>query len=127
MKARIMKSRNESILACGFEGEMLAALVKWAGALETKLIPVSRECGGEYVGHLAQLAGFRGSNVRESFRGQCLIFSGLSEKRLDAALKELRRLHIDIPLKAVVTPSNSTMTLSQLIAELEKEHKAMHG
>lgn len=127
MKARIMKNKNPKILACGFGEEMLAALSGLAGELGIKLAAVSHNCGGEYVGWLADLPGFSRRGGEEKSEGQCLIFVSLSEKELDAALNGLRRLNLNIPLKAVLTPSNSKMTLSRLIAELEKEHKALHG
>lgn len=52
-----------------------------------------------------------------------VIFCGFSEKKLNAVLKEIReKIPGGIPLKAVLTQSNSKMTLDELLRELQREH-----
>jgi hypothetical protein len=56
---------------------------------------------------------------------EIIIFSGLTEDKLDGFLKEYKDCGIEpVELKAVVTPSNISWSIYELICELEKEHNA---
>ena len=48
----------------------------------------------------------------------------LSDKRLDALLKALRREQVKVDFKAVTTKTNIKWTVLQLFFEMEKERKA---
>lgn len=53
-----------------------------------------------------------------------LLINGLSDKRLDKLLFELRRAEVAVDYKAVLTMSNSSWTLDRLFSELRKEKAA---
>ncbi|MDO4460017.1 MAG: DUF3783 domain-containing protein [Clostridia bacterium] len=56
-----------------------------------------------------------------------IIFSGLADKELDAFLAEYRKAGIPVTkLKAVVTPYNIAMKISDIIEHLEEESR-MYG
>ena len=56
---------------------------------------------------------------------QCLILSGIQRKNIQHILDEIKSSGLNIPLKAMVTPTNQSWILSDLISELEKEHEYM--
>lgn len=57
---------------------------------------------------------------------ELLIFSGLSDERLDVFLAEYKKAGIEpIGLKAIVTPHNLTWTVYELTEELVRERTAM--
>ena len=56
-----------------------------------------------------------------------MVISGISGKKLDTLLNALRENGVKIPLKAVVTASNQSWTIKQLVKELSAEHERMGG
>ncbi len=54
-----------------------------------------------------------------------ILICGLSEKRLDKVLFELRRAEVSADFKAVLTPTNKNWTLRRLFAELSRERAVM--
>ena len=86
---------------------------------------IPAEKSGETIGFLAGYTGFSSNGTNISSDEECVIFSGISSKRLDVLLKNMRNTGLDIPLKAVVTAYNQNMSLDRLISELKKEHEAV--
>lgn len=67
-------------------------------------------------------------NTESALRNKSLILiCGLSEKRLDKVLFELRRAEVLTDFKAILTQTNKSWTLNRLISELSREHAAMEG
>lgn len=64
----------------------------------------------------------------EELDGQMIVFAGLLERKLNRFLYLLRDNSAcgKIPYKAVVTRTNQKWNAFQLLAELKKEHTAMH-
>lgn len=64
----------------------------------------------------------------EELDGQMIVFAGLLERKLNRFLYLLRDNSQcgKIPYKAVVTRTNQKWNAFQLLAELKKEHTAMH-
>ena len=60
-----------------------------------------------------------------SFSDEMIVMVGFTNARLDLFLKALRKDGILIPLKAILTPQNSTWNALELRNELAKEHKKM--
>lgn len=56
-----------------------------------------------------------------------ILICGLSEKRLDKVLFELRRAQVLTDFKTVLTPTNKSWTLSRLFSELSREQAAMES
>lgn len=128
MKSRIMNKKREKILIYGFNKEISDLFAKTAEELKTELVVLDRHCASERIGFLAGEEGYLQSGEKSEAEGECVIFSGIDGKTLDRTLSVMRKNGLgNIPLKAVVTPHNMSMTLGQLMTELKKEHFAMHG
>ncbi|MCM1523210.1 MAG: DUF3783 domain-containing protein [Ruminococcus sp.] len=131
MRARIVNSGKPSgriIMIYGFDGgtqEVFRSCCADTGA-ELRVIDSGR--AGERIGFLAEFGGFSSNGTEVSREGRCVIFSGFDSKGLDKALASMRKNGLGgIPLKAVVTEHNQSMTLSELMDELEREHIRMTG
>ena len=126
MKSRIIAAPQQ-VLSYGLDETqcmILDAIVKGVG-IEHKVI--AKEKANEKVGYLCGFKGFSktGGDCGNPPEKQCLIFSGIQRKSIDRLLSELRASSLNISLKAMVTPSNQSWALKDLIDELEKEHKMM--
>lgn len=79
------------------------------------------------------LAGFPGMTAKKEKKApagyelpELLVFSGMSDKKLDEFLAEYRREGIDtINLKAIVTAENISWSLYELTGELVKERTSI--
>lgn len=65
-------------------------------------------------------ADFTGKVPTESL----LLMCGLSDKRMDKLLFELRRAGVSIDFKAVQTPTNQNWTVLKMLFEMQKERDA---
>lgn len=124
MKSRIIPTIPETILSYNI-GEKAAKLEEAAGSLNMKHVPIPADKAGETVGFLAGYSGFPSNGTEISAEGECVIFSGITSKRLDALLKAMRDGGLDIPLKAVVTQHNQNKSVEWLLSELSKERAAI--
>lgn len=124
MKSRIIPTLPETILSYNI-GEKAAKLEEAAGSLNMKHVPIPADKAGETVGFLAGYSGFSSNGTEISAEGECVIFSGITSKRLDALLKAMRDRGLDIPLKAVVTQHNQNKSVEWLLSELSKERAAI--
>jgi len=61
----------------------------------------------------------------EPFEGEMMVMCGLSDGELDRFLSELRRVRVNIPLKAILTDTNRAWSAPQLFAELSAEREAI--
>lgn len=70
-----------------------------------------------------------GQKTKEAplFQEEMLLMYQLNGSAMDKFLRALRQAEITIPLKAVLTPTNSTWFPQDLLQELQKEHEAMSG
>lgn len=87
---------------------------------------------GKYKEHKKQVHEDESAESIEStesgLRNKSLILiCGLSEKRLDKVLFELRRNEVLTDFKAILTQTNKNWTLSRLFSELSRERAAMEG
>lgn len=125
MRSRIIPTIPETVLSYNVVGEKSAKLEEAAGSLNMKHVPIPTDKAGETVGFLAGYSGFASNGTEISAEGECIIFSGITSKRLDVLLKALRDGGLDIPLKAVVTQHNQSRSIEWLLEELEKERKSI--
>lgn len=125
MRSRIIPTIPETILSYNIAGERLELLASAAASLGMPHTVIPSEKAGESVGFLAGYGGFASNNTAVSAAGECVIFSGISGKRLDVLLKAMRERGLDIPLKAAVTAHNQSKSVEWLLSELSKEHEAM--
>lgn len=124
MKSRIIPTIPETILSYNI-GEKSAKLEEAANSLNMKHVPIPADKAGETVGFLAGYSGFTSNGTEISAEGECIIFSGITSKRLDQLLKAMRDRELDIPLKAVVTQHNQNKSVEWLLQELAKERKSI--
>lgn len=83
---------------------------------------------GQKVGYCAGLPGFRQEepSSMEGLREEALIFSGLSRSRLNQLLDAMKKADVaSVNLKAMVTATNASWTVAELLQELAKEHEIM--
>lgn len=125
MKSRIIPQTPETVLSYGLDPEREKLLKDVSESLNMKYKKIDPDMAGETVGFLAGFGGFDSNNTRRASSGECVIFSALTSKRLDALLKTMRERRLAIPLKAVVTPHNMSKTVEWLITELSREHEAV--
>lgn len=125
MRSRIIPQVPETVISYGLDEERENLLRDAAASLGMKYKKIDPDMAGETVGFLAGFGGFVSGSTRKTVSGECVIFSALTSKRLDALLKAMRDRRLDIPLKAVVTEHNQSKTVEWLIAELSREHEAM--
>ena len=126
MKSRI-KLAEQIILSYGIDKEEIDKINQIASKFNVKHKTVSKENLNEKIGFLCEFKSFEKSdevNANEC-NEKCLVFSGILQKNISSLLKELKINGINIPLKAMVTPSNQSWSLFDLIEELKKEHKFM--
>ncbi len=124
MRERIIPAIPETVLSYNL-GEKESLLEETAASLNMRHIKIPSDKAGEPIGFLAGYGGFVSNGTSVSASGECVIFSGISNKRLDALLKAMREKSLDIPLKAVVTQHNQSKSIEWLLDELEKERKSI--
>ena len=131
MRSRIMNAPAEKILIYGFDESDTEKFRGVSKRMKTELSVIPQESAGEQVGYLAGFAGFSpqaaDAEKNVSDNRQCVIFSCMDGKKLSRTVDDMRANGLGgIPLKAAVTSMNQKMTLTELMDELEKEHRIMH-
>ena len=130
MKAHIARNQNAGVpLALGWN--LSAAdrgiLEGMAPAFGMKLLLVSPADAGKTV---AQLLGEVETKVSRTLVLEpgayppALVLANFKEKDLDTLLDLMKQAQVNIPLKAVVTPSNKNWVFGDLLAHLSEEHTA---
>ena len=119
MKAHIARNQNAGVpLALGWN--LSAAdrgiLEGMAPAFGMKLLLVSPADAGKTV---AQLLG-----EVETKAVRTLVLANFKEKDVDTLLDLMKQAKVNIPLKAIVTPSNKNWVFGDLLAHLQEEHAA---
>lgn len=131
MRSRIMNAPRERLIIYGFDDDTAEKFKGTAQRMHTELCVLSPESAREQVGYLAGFAGFSAKDPLpdnpDPDPRQCVIFSCMDGKKLSRTVDDVRANGLGgIPLKAAVTSVNQKMTLSELMDELEKEHRIMH-
>ncbi|WP_124097983.1 DUF3783 domain-containing protein [Ruminococcus sp. Marseille-P6503] len=128
MKSRIVTAKP-LILSFNLAPEKHTALTALCSEenIEYRTVTASQSC--EQIGFLCGFPGFKQRNAvcENPPAEECIIFNGIDRRRLDNFIKAMRSASVSVSLKAVCTPTNQAWTLSALIGELSKEHKALNG
>lgn len=130
MSSKLLK-KKPYIFTVGLKDSKSAAVSRLCAELDITYIRLSESDRCRKVGEIAECEEPKPmvSNVSAVKPGQApevLIFSNLTESKLDDFLAEYRRAGIEsIALKAVVTAHNAGWTIDELTAELIKERAAM--
>ena len=130
MKAHIARNQNAGIpLALGWN--LSAAdrgiLEGMAPAFGMKLLLVAPNDAGKTVAQLlgeVETLAPRTLVLEPGAYPPALVLANFREKDLDTLLDLMRQAKVNIPLKAVVTPSNKNWVFGDLLAHLQEEHAA---
>lgn len=130
MKARVRNNPAEKVLCFAIAEEVKPGLSKALQELSIEEVQIPSDALDQSVGYLAGFPGFeeRKGGVGTAPASQSVIcMCGISHARMNLLLRSLKEQEINIPLKAIVTPTNQTWSFAKLIAELAREHKALEG
>lgn len=113
-----------TLLLCNIPAEKMGVLRLLSVRLGLKLTVVPPERQGLTVEAL--FAGETAEGAAEApFAEELLVLCGVGAGAMNLLLAELRRRHVPIALKAVMTPTNAAWTMQQLHAELCREREAI--
>ncbi len=128
MKARIQTKIAPTALLYNLENRRsydVAQICSEAGVHPVQLDTMSAVYS---VGYLCGYKGFSGEIMNcEIPQSEAIVFSGVERQTMNEILQRLRESKNTVDLKCVVTDTNKAWALGALVAELEKEHKIMHG
>ena len=129
MKARVRThSEIKQALCLNVEGEKLLKLEAFCRDEGVKLIKALPSQGGETLETLLKgSTGGRNPGAEITVNCELLVMAGFEEKALRSFVGGLRQRDIMIDLKAALTQTNRSWTLSQLAGELAAEHEYMHN
>ena len=113
-----------TLLLCNIPAEKMGVLRLLSVRLGLKLTAVPPERQGLTVEALVNGDTAEGA-ADDSFAEEMLVLCGVGAGAMNLLLAELRRRHVPIALKAVMTPTNAAWTMQQLHAELCREREAM--
>lgn len=113
-----------TLLLCNIPAEKMGVLRLLSVRLGLKLTAVPPQRQGLTVEALCNGAAADGA-VEAPFAEELLVLCGVGAGAMNLLLAELRRRHVPIALKAVMTPTNAAWTVQQLHAELCREREAI--
>lgn len=130
MKAHIARNQNAGIpLALGWN--LSAAdrgiLEGMAPAFGMKLLLVSPADAGKTVAQLlgeVETKAPRTLVLDPNAYPSALVLANFKDKDVDTLLYLMKQAQVNIPLKALVTPSNKNWVFGDLLAHLQEEHTA---
>ena len=106
---------------------ILAVGILFYATFGMKLLPVSPADAGKTVAQLLGEVEVKTSRTLVLEPGAyppALVLANFREKDLDTLLDLMKQAQVNIPLKAVVTPSNKNWVFGDLLAHLSEEHAA---
>ena len=113
-----------TLLLCNIPAEKMGVLRLLSVRLGLKLTAVPPERQGLTVEALCN--GDTAESAADApFTEELLVLCGVGAGAMNLLLAELRRRHVPIALKAVMTPTNAAWTVQQLHAELCREREAI--
>ena len=130
MKAHSARNQNAGVpLALGWN--LSAAdrgiLEGMAPAFGMKLLLVSPADAGRTVAQLlgeVETKAARTLVLEPGAYPPALVLANFKEKDVDTLLDLMKQAKVNIPLKAIVTPSNKNWVFGDLLAHLQEEHAA---
>lgn len=126
MRSRIISTIPEQVIIYNLD-TLTGQIEKITSQMNIKLTVADKASAGEALGYLAGFGGFVSNGSSESADEGCMVFSGLSGKRLDALLAAFGKAEINVPYKAVITASNQSWSIKKLLGELVKEREKLGG
>lgn len=128
MKARVQRPKPMT-LVYGVSKDKKNGILKLLERFRIEGREVFEDEVNQQIGFLCGWNGFyKNENpALEIPKQECLVFCSIDSETLNRLLSALRNSGLSVDLKAIVTPSNQSWKLCELIDELEKEHKSMHN
>ena len=130
MKAHIARNQNAGVpLALGWNLSPAdrGKLEGMAPAFGMKLLLVAPADAGKTVAQLlgeVEVKAPRTLVLEPSAYPPALVLANFKEKDVDTLLDLMKQAKVNIPLKAIVTPSNKNWVFGDLLAHLQEEHTA---
>ena len=124
---QVSQDRLDRIFAPAAPAADRGILEGMAPAFGMKLLPVSPADAGKTVAQLLGEVEMKASRTLVLEPGAyppALVLANFKEKDLDTLLDLMKQAQVNIPLKAVVTPSNKNWVFGDLLAHLSEEHAA---
>ena len=128
MKAHIARNQNAGVplalgwnLSAGDRGK----LDGMAPALGMKVLPVSPADAGKTVAQLlgeVEAKAPRTLVLEPGAYPPAMVLANFKDQDVDTLLDLMKQAQVNIPLKAVVTPSNKNWVFGDLLAHLSEEH-----
>ena len=128
MKAHIARNQNAGVplaLGCTFSAASRGFLVGWAPALGFMLLLVLPADAGKTVAQLLGEVATKSTRtlvLEPSAYPPALVLANFKDKDVDTLLDLMKQAQVNIPLKAVVTPTNKSWVFGDLLAHLQEEH-----
>ena len=123
-----MAVSRETVLFYESEGGAQGALLKSILVrMGVRIKNVTPEAVGQTIGCLLGRKGFDARENPEApmLAKAVLVMDGLTDKRLEILLREMKKNGVSVPYKAIVTETNLGWPFHQLYDELSAEHEAM--
>lgn len=127
MKAIFKNQVKAKAVGININSEKSDSLKKILEEFNVDYVSYDSSCGSQQIGYLCGFNGFSASDQSVEIDKEALLFSGMRSNILNGILDKMRKENIIVKLKAVVTEFNQKWTVSELLAELEKEHNIMNG
>lgn len=113
------------VLTFNMQPEKLGKLRMVCAMQKIRLRPVEPDEHGMTLGHLAGLTTSTPA-IAAPVEDEMMVICGLGSAQLDALLMGMRRFGVgSVPLKAVLTETNSAWRPAQLVGELKAERDAI--
>lgn len=130
MKAHIRRPAAPKILFYGgADPEKVQSVAAFCQQEDISFGQVTASQLGDSLGFLAGVSGFAPAEKpweQPLPQREAMIFCGIEEKRVRQLLDKMNGRQLRVELKAIMTPHNQGWTFGDLLAELEKEHLALH-
>ena len=130
MKAHIARNQNAGVplvLAWNLSAADRGILEGMAPAFGMKLLPVSPADAGKTVAQLlgeVETLAPRTLVLEPDAYPAAVVLANFRERDLDTLLDLMKQAQVQIPLKAVVTPTSRSWVFGDLLAHLAEEHAA---
>jgi len=118
---------TQKLLLCGFSSQAqpkFMTVLKMAGLGDVAVVWANQEDRKETLSALLDLANGSGAG-RGSTLPRAIIVSGITDNQLHGLMNVCRQTGMRQPLWAALTPTSETWPLTQLLAELQAERKAL--
>lgn len=124
MKSRVVTKLSRIVLTYGIVDSTLTMLSDICKDYSISVRPVMPSELDVKVSNLLKITQL---NIEEYPIGTtpCMVISGLDSSIMDSFLDNIKSVGINIPIKAMVTPSNQNWNFRHLLEEISLEHERL--